>query len=223
MILYKLEVGNGDIKYEWYGYYETFTHDDYKQNKITDHTIIKEFYDHSFVSQSRSKSLLMAANPYVPATSYFASRLQTRAIGREGKLFTEKSRRRARAKYDLNGASAKSIFDENTGQFIPGSRATLLIQHTGLKRDIEEMFMGSTLSRGRRAARRFKPGNITGFQIANQLQAIEAVTSAFDNFRLYDGTFLTHVRFVEKMMEDTNMTRAQIEKVWDKLGDKTYI
>lgn len=169
-----------------------------------------------------TKSLLMAANPYVPATSYFASRLQTRAIGREGKLYTEKSRRRARAKYDLNGASAKSIFDENTGQFIPGNRATLLIQHTGLKRDIEEMFMGSTLSRGRRAARRFKPGNITGFQIANQLQAIEAVTSAFDNFRLYDGTFLTHVRFVEKMMEDTNMTRAQIEKVWDKLGDKTY-
>ena len=49
MILYKLEVGNGDIKYEWYGYYETFTHDDYKQNKITDHTIRKEFYDHSFI------------------------------------------------------------------------------------------------------------------------------------------------------------------------------
>ena len=167
-----------------------------------------------------SKGLLMSGNPFVPATSYAASRLMIRAVGREGKLFTEKSRRRARRKYLLD--TGKSIFDENTGQFIPGNRATLLIQYAGLKRDVEEMFTGTTLSRGRRAARRFKPGNITGFQIFNQIQSVEAVTAALDNFRLYDGKFLTHAAFVNKLLEETNMTRDQIEKQWDKLSDKTY-
>ena len=80
----------------------------------------------------------MALNVMVPVTSYATSRITARVLANEGLIFTKANRRRARSKYLASGV--KSLFDENTGKLIPTTRAALLLQHAGIKRDVEEMF-----------------------------------------------------------------------------------
>jgi hypothetical protein len=166
------------------------------------------------------KGKLMALNVMVPVTSYATSRITARVLANEGLIFTKENRRRARNKYLASGV--KSLFDENTGQLVPTTRAALLLQHAGIKRDVEEMFSGSTLSRLGRTGRRFKPGNLAGAQVAAQGIAIEAAAAALDNLRLSNGQFFTYVQFKEQMKNNTDMTNAQIDSAWSQLGNKTY-
>ncbi len=48
MILYRLKTSTGEDEYEMWGYYETFTKQDYDEDKITDLTILSEFHDYNF-------------------------------------------------------------------------------------------------------------------------------------------------------------------------------
>ena len=73
-----------------------------------------------------------------------------------------------------------------------------------------------------RTARRFKPGNLAGAQVAAQVIAIEAAAASLDNLRLSNGQFFTYVQFKERMKDTTEMTNAEIDSAWDQLGNKTY-
>ena len=168
----------------------------------------------------RNKNL--GLNTYVPLTSYGSALLQKRALASENIYLSDESLNWAAVASNFN---AGLLFNTDMQSLDPKMEFKKLLEFTGNTMFNEDYFKQvMATSRIERGAATVNPlYDVAGYKFFSKLTGVNTMYAVLDNYRLYNGNFVSKARFEEmKKNQDSKISKGEINREWATLRNKSY-